>query len=168
MVIEREALQLTSCETANYRSNYNKGYTLVELLVVSTIIGILSAIAIPTYSDVRRSVKVARAISEINGLEKEIIGYAVEKGDYPPSGPTGFTAIKRAGVLDPWGAPYVYKRYVATEMRNSGSVENGDFDLFSLGEDGLTSADLALNAPLSEDDVVRFSEGCYIGLAGRF
>lgn len=168
MVIEREAVPLTSCGTANYRSTYNKGYTLVELLVVCTIIGILSTIALPTFSDVRKSVKVARSITEINGLEKEIIGYAVEKGDYPPSGPAGLTAIKRDGVLDPWGNPYVYKRFVATEMRNSGGVENGDFDLFSRGEDGLTSADLSLDAPLSEDDVVRFSEGGYIGLAGRF
>lgn len=166
MVIEREALPSTSCGTANYRSSYNKGYTLVELLVVCTIIGILSTIAIPTFSDVRRSVKVARAISEINGLEKEIIGYAVEKGDYPPSGPAGFTAIRRDGVLDPWGNPYVYKQYVITEMRFKGVNENTDFDLYSPGEDGL-STDLNLVATDSIDDVVRFSDGGYIGLADR-
>lgn len=167
MVIERDILPLIPCESANTRSTNNKGYTLVELLVVCTIIGILSTIAIPTFSDVRKSVKVARSISEINGLEKEIIGYAVEKGDFPVE--TNWIAlIHRDGTLDPWGNPYVYKRFVATEMRNAGGVENGDFDLFSLGEDGLTSADLTLDAPESKDDVVRFSEGGYIGLAGRF
>ena len=45
-----------------------KGFTLIELMIVVAIIGILAAIAIPQYQDYTARSQVTRVVSEINSL----------------------------------------------------------------------------------------------------
>jgi general secretion pathway protein G len=136
----------------------NKGFTLLELLVVIVIIGLLAGYVAPRYfSQVGRSeVQVARA--QIESLEKALDQFRLDTRHYPtaeqgldalvlkPSNEANWTGpyLKKAVPTDPWGHPYVY--------RVPGS--KGEFDLYSLGRDGKPGgtgedADIGLNTQLS-------------------
>lgn len=116
------------------------GFTLLELLIVLTIIGLLVGYVAPKYLNQlgKSEVKVARA--QIKALEDALEQYRLDVGSYPSSeqglnalvtAPPGVSRwqgpyLKRNVPLDPWGSPYQY--------RSPG--QHGDIDIFSFGADG--------------------------------
>lgn len=117
-----------------------RGFTLLELLVVMLIIGLLAGYVAPQYfKQVGKSeVKTARA--QIEALGKALDQYRLDTGHYPtteqglaalmakPANETKWDGpyLKKAVPADPWGAPYQYKR----------PGEHGEYDLWSFGKDG--------------------------------
>ena len=59
------------------------GFTFIELLIVVTIIGVLSAIAIPMYRDNVRRAKVQEAVDTIGAIKDEISSYVSNEGNLP-------------------------------------------------------------------------------------
>ncbi len=123
----------------------NKGFTLLELLVVMVIIGMLVSYVGPKYfSQIGKSeVKTARA--QIDALEKALDTYRLDTGHYP-STEQGLAALftspaneakwqgpylKKTAPLDPWGNAYQYKS----------PGEHSDIDLISYGSDGQAGGD---------------------------
>lgn len=124
-----------------HSSRVARGFTLLELLVVMTIIGLLAGYVGPKFfAHIGKSeVKAARA--QIDGLEKALDQFRLDMGRYPETEeglqalterPADATArwsgpyLKKAVPDDPWGKPYQYVQ----------PGEHGEFDLFSFGKDG--------------------------------
>ncbi|MDP2027472.1 type II secretion system major pseudopilin GspG [Sulfuriferula sp.] len=117
-----------------------RGFTLLELLVVMVIIGLLVGYVGPKYFAQIGKSEVKAAKSQIDSLGKALDQYRLDTGHYP-STEQGLNALvtkpanepkwdgpylAKALPPDPWGRPYLYK--------NPG--EHGDYDLLSLGKDG--------------------------------
>ena len=58
-------------------------FTLIELLIVVAIIGILAAIAVPSFLNARIRAKVARAYSDIRSLRTAVESYYIDNNAYP-------------------------------------------------------------------------------------
>ncbi|MBI3526790.1 MAG: type II secretion system major pseudopilin GspG [Betaproteobacteria bacterium] len=118
------------------------GFTLLELLVVMVIIGLLASYVGPKYfGQIGKSeIKVARA--QMDALDKALAQYRIDVGHFPtaeqglmaliaaPSGEPKWSGpyLSKAVPSDPWGRPYFYKCCPG---------EHGDFDLYTLGKDGV-------------------------------
>lgn len=76
--------------SSHFRAKYSqfllqkaKGFTLIELLVVVVIVGILSAVAIPTFLNQVRRARVAEAQSALTEVQRASEVYRLDVGLYP-------------------------------------------------------------------------------------
>ena len=74
------------------RKNIQKGFTLIELMIVVAIIGILAAIAIPAYQDYTIRAQVTEGLSLAGGVQTAVADYYAQKGTYPAANVTTDTA----------------------------------------------------------------------------
>lgn len=65
-----------------------RGFTLIELMIVVAIIGILAAVALPAYNDYTTRAQVSEAVSLGAGLKQPLYDYGVDRNAWP----TGFKA----------------------------------------------------------------------------
>ena len=135
--------------------------------MVTVIIGTLASMVAPSLQRARERAEVASAVSNIRIIEAELAIY-IELNFAPPA---SLAAIDRAGLLDPWGSPFVFR--VSTGGGGGGARKdkflvplNTDYDLYSRGQDGESAG--PLTASESKDDVIRALDGRYVGLASDF
>lgn len=65
-----------------YFSNNNKGFTLIELTIVVALLGILAAIAIPTYLGIQKKSARSEAKSNLQAISVALEGYMAENNSY--------------------------------------------------------------------------------------
>lgn len=63
--------------------NAQKGFTLIELMIVVAIIGILAAIAIPAYQNYTKRSHVSEGLSLASGAKAAVTEYYSSKGEWP-------------------------------------------------------------------------------------
>lgn len=145
------------------------GFTFTEMLIVLMIFGLVLWIAIPAYDRYIERARVQEAVITLGDMSKGIRRHETSKGALPDS----LNEVADYGTrTDPWGRPYEYVNL--RNMKGNGAARkdkklaplNSDFDLYSVGPDGLTEAQLG--RPTSRDDVVRARDGAFIGTAEDF
>jgi general secretion pathway protein G len=153
------------------RNRWDRGFTLIELMIVIAIIGTLSAIAVPNYLKYKNNAMIAVAVTDIRMIEKQIALFVFDNDGQLPNSLNNLPNI--GTVNDPWGNPYLYMRIDGGASNAIGKARkymgqppiNNDYDLYSMGKDGKTKK--TLKAKESRDDVVRAYEGRYVGLASE-
>lgn len=126
------------------------GFTLLELIVVVTILAILMGVVAPRIMDAPDKARQSRAKTDMKALATALQAYKLDNFNYPstqqglealvrkPSGSPEAPNWKNGGYLastelpkDPWGRTYLYVS----------PGQHGDFDVYTLGADGKPGGD---------------------------
>jgi general secretion pathway protein G len=131
------------------------GFTLVEIMVVVIIIGLLAGIVVPNVMDNLDKANIQKARADFSSIQTALKLYRIDNFNYPTT-EQGLEALvtkpslapvprnyKASGYLetitkDPWGNEYGY----------SSPADGKEYDIYSLGADGVTGGD-GQNADLS-------------------
>ena len=125
-----------------------RGFSLVEILVVLVIMGLLISVVAPTVLNRADEARVQKAYADFKSIETALKIYRLDNYVYPTT-EQGLEALvepssldpeprnfKAGGYLqqlpiDPWGRPYLYLS----------PGENGEIDIYSLGADGVSGGE---------------------------
>ena len=120
-----------------------RGFTLLEIMVVIVILGILASLVVPNLMGNKEQADRQKAVSDIVALENALDMYKLDNSRYPtteqglealvskPQGEPEPRNYKSDGYIkrlpqDPWGGAY--------QLMSPG--EHGKIDVFSMGLDG--------------------------------
>jgi general secretion pathway protein G len=125
-----------------------RGFSLVEILVVLVIMGLLVSVVAPTVLNRADEARVQKVYADFANIQTALKLYRLDNFLYPTS-EQGLEALvnattlepeprnfKQGGYLDrlpadPWGRPYLYLS----------PGDNGEFDLYSMGAEGLSGGE---------------------------
>lgn len=117
-----------------------RGFTLLELLVVLAIMGMLAAIIAPQVIKYLGTSKTATAKIQIQNVMAALELYRLDVGRYP-SGQEGLQALVTAPPTAPnWNGPYLKKDTALTDPWGAKYIyqipgQHGEVDVFTLGQD---------------------------------
>jgi type IV pilus assembly protein PilA len=102
-----------------------KGFTLIELMIVVAIIGILAAVALPAYQDYTARAQVSEAPSLFEGPKSGIVEFWSNKGGFPLNNESAGVATA-ASISGKYVSNVVIASGVITaQMKGTGQVAKG-------------------------------------------
>lgn len=128
------------------------GFSLIEILLVIVIIGVLAAMVVPNFAGQGEKARRAAAGADIEvNLATALDLYELDNGRYPTT-EQGLVALIREPSSSPipknWGGSYLKKKKIPKDPWGAeyaytcpGSNNSEDYDLSSLGADGIESED---------------------------
>ena len=131
---------MTRPRPSSFTRPAERGFTLLELLVVILIIGLLTGIVAPRFLSQISKSEVTTAKAQIDAFDKALQAFRIDVGRYPTSS-EGLQVLVAAPAneprwrgpylkdnipLDPWGSPYQYR---------APGQQGRDYDLLSYGKD---------------------------------
>jgi general secretion pathway protein G len=149
------------------RRNRGRGFTLLEMAMTTAVMCLIAAIAVPSYARVLERQRLNQCAMDLRQLALRIEQHRMRTGSIPSS----LADLGPPQLQDPWGQNYQFLNFVSG---NPGAIRkdhnlhplNSEFDLYSLGKDGLSVA--PLTAPASRDDVIWARDGAFVGLASDY
>jgi general secretion pathway protein G len=123
-----------------------KGFTLIEMMLVVVIISILVTVVLPRLTGKTEQARISAARLQIETISMALDSFELDNGRYPstteslnslrvnPSNLKKWNGpyLKKDIFSDPWGNPYVYA---------CPGTHNNDYDLYSLGPNGVQGGD---------------------------
>ncbi|HEY4921788.1 MAG TPA: type II secretion system major pseudopilin GspG [Xanthobacteraceae bacterium] len=117
------------------------GFTLVEILVVITIIGLIMALVGPRVLNYLAESKVKAARIQVESFGSSLDLFYLDNGRYPSTSEGLAALAQRPGGIDSWNGPYLRSGAVPNDpwghpyvYRSPG--EHGAYDIVSFGSDG--------------------------------
>ena len=125
-------------------SRRQKGFTLVELLLVLVILALIAGLVLPGIIGKAESAKSKAAALQVKQLVQRVDEFYLDTGKVPssldalvssPGGVDGWNGpyVQKSSLKDPWSNPY--------KFRNPG--EHDVVDIWSLGSDGQAGGEKA-------------------------
>lgn len=118
-----------------------QGFTLLELLVVMVIIGLLAGYVGPKYFEQVGKSETKTAWAQIDALGKALDQYRIDNGHYPTTEQGLIALVQKPNDEPKWAGPYLQKKLPVDPWRRpylyKSPGENGEYDLYSLGKDGV-------------------------------
>lgn len=124
----------------SYPMRKQRGFTLIELMVVVVILGLLATIMMPKILGKPEQARRVKAKADIRSIQSALAMFKTDTGSFPTTSEglevlvndPGIRGYSTDGYLDalqtdPWGNPYIYI---------SPGVHSKDYDLESFGKDG--------------------------------
>ncbi len=134
----------------------NRGFTLIEIMIVVVILALLAALVAPKIIGRSDDAKIADAKVQIRNLETALKLYKLDNGSYPTTDQGLLALVEKPTIgqipknyraegyvesktvpQDPWKNDYVYLS----------PGEHGDYDLYSFGADGVRGGE-GINADI--------------------
>ncbi|HEZ0180201.1 TPA: pilin [Neisseria meningitidis] len=98
-----------------------KGFTLIELMIVIAIVGILAAVALPAYQDYTARAQVSEAILLAEGQKSAVTEYYLNHGEWPANNSSAGVATSASDIK----GKYVEKVEVANGVITATMLSSG-------------------------------------------
>jgi general secretion pathway protein G len=122
-----------------------KGFSLIELIVVLVILGLLAAVVAPKVYDKLAKGRDQIAKIQIKELEGALQLYSFDMGRYPTTSEGLEALLRNPGNAEAWKGPYLAKDLPKDPWGKPYGYRcpgtHGDFDIFSFGADGTEGGD---------------------------
>ncbi|EOG0726937.1 pilin [Neisseria gonorrhoeae] len=139
-----------------------KGFTLIELMIVIAIVGILAAVALPAYQDYTARAQVSEAILLAEGQKSAVTEYYLNHGEWPENNTSAGVASSPTDIKGKYvKSVTVAKGVVTAEMASTGvnkEIQGKKLSLWARRQDGsvkwFCGQPVTRNGAAAKDDTV--------------